>query len=213
MSRARDTNGGGKRSARRPEGPAHARKGGVSQTGKRLLQEFSEDGLTDWAAALTYYGLLSMFPALIALVAVVGYVFNPQQIIDALTSLISQIGPSTAIDTFRGPIEQVAADKGSAGILAIVGIAGALWSASGYTGGFMRASNVIYEVEEGRPIWKLRPLQMVVTLIMVLLLALAAMAVVVSGPLASWRSAARSVSAAPRSPSGTSPSGLSSRSW
>jgi membrane protein len=66
----------------------------------------------------------------------------------------------------------------------VVGIAAALWTASGYVGAFMRASNVIYEVEEGRSIFKLRPLQMLVTLLLVLLLAVVLIAVVVTGPLA-----------------------------
>jgi membrane protein len=174
-----------KRSGRRPEGPAHPRKAGTFQTLKRTVSEFSEDGLTDWAAALTYYGVLSMFPALIALVSVVGLVFDPQQIIGTLTDIVGQLGPATAVETFRGPIEQVAASRSTLGIALILGVLGALWSGSGYVGGFMRASNVIYEVEEGRPIWKLRPLQMVVTLIMVLLIAIAAVAVIVTGPLAS----------------------------
>jgi membrane protein len=170
---------------RRPAGPAHPRKGGAFQTLKRTGAEFSEDQLTDWAACLTYYGVLSMFPALIALVSIVGLVFDPQQIINTLTDIVRQLGPTTAVDTFSGPIEQVASSQGTAGLMLIVGLVGALWSASGYVGGFMRASNVIYEVEEGRPIWKLRPLQMVVTLIMVLLLAIAAVSVIVTGPLAS----------------------------
>jgi membrane protein len=176
---------GRKRSGRRPEGPAHARKGSLFQTLKRTLTEFSEDNLTDWAAALTYYGVLSMFPALIALVSIVGLVFDPQEIIRTLTDIVGQLGPATAIDTFRGPIEQVASSQSTAGIALIFGVVVALWSGSGYVGAFMRASNVIYEVEEGRPIWKLRPLQMVVTLIMILLLAIAAISVIVTGPLAS----------------------------
>jgi membrane protein len=176
---------GRKRSGRRPEGPAHARKGSLFQTLKRTLTEFSEDNLTDWAAALTYYGVLSMFPALIALVSIVGLVFDPQEIIRTLTDIVGQLGPATAIDTFRGPIEQVASSQSTAGIALIFGVVMALWSGSGYVGAFMRASNVIYEVEEGRPIWKLRPLQMVVTLIMILLLAIAAISVIVTGPLAS----------------------------
>ena len=174
-----------KRSARRPEGPAHPRKGGIFQTLKRTVSEFSEDKLMVWAAALTYYGVLSMFPALIALVSIVGLVFDPQEIIAALTDIVRQLGPTTAVHTFSGPINQVASSRSTAGIGLIVGVLGALWSGSGYVGGFMQASNVMYEVEEGRPIWKLRPLQMFVTLVMVMLIAVAAIAVVVTGPLAS----------------------------
>jgi membrane protein len=173
-----------KTSARRPEGPAHARKGSLGQTLKRTLTEFKEDELTDRAAALTYYAVLSIFPALIALVSIVGLVGDPKTVTDTLTKVISQIGPGSAVDTFKGPIDGLTKSSGTAGIALIVGIAAALWTASGYVGAFMRASNVIYEVEEGRSIVKLRPLQMLVTLVLVVLLALVLVALVLTGPLA-----------------------------
>jgi membrane protein len=173
-----------KRAGRRPEGPAHARKGSLVETLKRTMTEFSEDELTDRAAALTYYGVLSIFPALIALVAIVGLVMNPQTVTDALTEVVSSIGPASAVDTFQGPIEQLTRSNSTAGIMLIVGIAGALWTASGYVGAFMRAANVIYEVEEGRSIIKLRPLQMLVTLVLIIMLALVLVALVLTGPLA-----------------------------
>ena len=173
-----------KRAGRRPEGPAHARKGSLFQTLKRTIAEFSEDELTDRAAALTYYGVLSIFPALIAMVAIVGLVMQPQTVTDALTDVVSSIGPASAVETFKGPIEQITRSSGTAGIMLIVGIAGALWTASGYVGAFMRAANVIYEVEEGRSIFKLRPLQMLVTLVLIIMLALVLVALVLTGPLA-----------------------------
>jgi membrane protein len=117
-------------------------------------------------------------------VSLVGLVFSPQQVTDALNQIVAQLGPSSAVETLKGPIESITADKGKAGIMLIVGIVAALWSASGYVGAFMRASNVMHEVDEGRPIWKLRPLQMLVTLAMILLLVLAAVAVIVTGPVA-----------------------------
>ncbi len=181
------TNGndtGEKRSARLPEGPAHPRKGSLFATLKRTLTEFSEDELTDRAAALTYYGVLSIFPALIALVSIVGIVGDPATVTKALTDVISKIGPASAVDTFKGPIEGLTKSSGAAGILLIVGIASALWTASGYVGAFMRASNVIYEVEEGRSFVKLRPLQMLVTLVLILMLAMVLLALVLTGPLA-----------------------------
>jgi membrane protein len=101
-----------------------------------------------------------------------------------LTDVIGSLGPSSAVDTFRQPIESVTANKGAAGILAIVGVAAALWSASGYVGAFTEASNSIYEVEEGRPFWKLKPLQLLVTLVCIALVAITAPALVVSGPRA-----------------------------
>lgn len=173
-----------KRSGREPQGPAHPRRGGVGPTLKRAMSEFKEDNLTDWAAALTYYGVLSIFPALIALVSVIGLVSNPQTIIKQATDLVSSIGPASAVQTFKGPIQSLAANKSGAGIALIVGVAAALWTASGYVGAFMRASNQIYEVEEGRSFIKLRPLQMLVTLVLVLLQAVVLIALVVTGPLA-----------------------------
>jgi membrane protein len=174
-----------KRSGRQPEGPAHPRKGSAGQTLKRTLTEFSEDNLTDAAAALTYYAILSIFPALLALVSIVGLVGDPHTVTKEMTTLVTSIGPASAAQTFKGPIDGLTKSSGTAGILLIAGIAAALWSASGYVGAFMRASNVIYEVEEGRSFIKLRPLQMLVTLVLVLLLALVLVALVLTGPLAS----------------------------
>jgi membrane protein len=173
-----------KLTGRRPEGSPHPRKGSAFQTVKRTVTEFSEDNLTDWAAALTYYAVLSIFPALIALVAVVGLVGDPQAITRELTSLVSSIGPASAAKTFQQPIQSLTKSHGTAGILLIAGIASALWTASGYVGAFMRASNTIYEVEEGRSFIKLRPLQMLVTLILVVLLALVLVALILTGPIA-----------------------------
>jgi membrane protein len=152
---------------------------------KRTLTEFSEDNLSDWAAALTYYGLLALFPALIALVGLLGLVGNPSSTTTTITSIVTKLGPSSAAQTFAGPIKSITSHKSTAGIMGIVGLVAALWSASAYVGAFMRASNIIYETPEGRPIWKLRPLQMLVTLVMVLLLALVALALVLTGPVVS----------------------------
>jgi membrane protein len=185
---------GEKRSGGRPEGPPHPRKGGIVQTVKRTIAEFKEDNLSDAAAALTYYSVLSIFPALIALVSIVGIVGDPQTVTSALTDVVSSIGPASAVETFKGPIEEVTKNRGAAGILLVAGIASALWAASAYVGGFMRASNVIYEVEEGRSFIKLRPLQMLVTLVLVLLLALVLVALVLTGPVASQVGSAIGVS-------------------
>jgi membrane protein len=170
-----------RRSDYRPEGAGTGTN--VFATLKRTLQEFSEDNLTDWAAALTYYGLLSLFPALIALVSILGIFGDPVATTRTVTDVVTQIGPDTAADTFSGPIESITSNRGTAGVLFFVGLAAALWSASGYIGAFMRASNVVYETPEGRPFWKLRPLQVLVTLVMILLLALVALAIVLTGPV------------------------------
>lgn len=183
------------RPGRRPAGPAHPPKGSMLQTAKRTWSEFSEDNLTDAAAALTYYAILSIFPALLALVAIVGLVGDPQTVTKEMTTLVTSIGPKSAAQTFKGPIQELTKSSRAAGVLVIVGIAAALWTASGYVGAFMRASNVIYEVEEGRSVIKLRPLQMLVTLVLVILLALTLVALVLTGPLASKVGAAVGIGA------------------
>jgi membrane protein len=151
---------------------------------KRTAREFQDDNLTDWAAALTYYAVLSLFPALIVLVAILGLVGRHPETTDALLEIVDRIGPSSAVDSFRGTIESVVRSNASAGALLSVGLAGAVWSASGYIGAFIRAMNAVYEIEEGRPFWKLRPLQIAVTIAMVLLLAIVSISLVVTGPLA-----------------------------
>jgi len=161
------------------------RKSGVWPTLKRTVQEFQEDNLTDWAATLTYYGLLSLFPALIALVSIVGLVGDPESTTNTLTDIVERVGPDTATETFEGPIQQVTESRATAGFALIASTLVALWSASGYLGAFIRASNVIYETREGRPFWKLRPLQIAMTLVIVLLLALMAMGIVLTGPIVS----------------------------
>jgi membrane protein len=150
---------------------------------RRTATEFSEDNLTDWAAALTYYGLLALFPALIALVSIVGLFADPKVTAQKITEIVTQIGPSSGAQTFSGPIKSITSNQSAAGILFVVGLLGALWAASGYVGAFMRASHVIYETPEGRPIWKLRPLQMLVTLVIVVLVAVLALALVLTGPI------------------------------
>jgi membrane protein len=178
------TNGSPEDEARRDYRPTGAEaKTGWFATLSRTATEFSEDNLTDWAAALTYYGLLSLFPALIALVSVVGLIGDPQSTTRTITDIVTRIGPESAAQTFSGPIESITSNQSRAGIALVVGLLVALWSASGYIGAFMRVSNVIYETPEGRPIWKLRPLQMLVTLAMVILLALVALGLVLTGPI------------------------------
>lgn len=172
-----ETAPGAARDEHRPVGVE--RSSSTRATLRRTFTEFKEDGLTDWAAALTYYGLLSLFPALLVLSAIVGLVASP----DDITDVILEIAPASAADTLSGPIESITSNAGSAGAVLGVGLLGALWGASGYVAAFGRASNVIYETLEGRPFWKLRPLQVLITLVMVVLLALVTMAIVLTGPI------------------------------
>ena len=156
----------------------------VFATVKRTFTEFLEDGLADWAAALTYYGLMALFPALIAFVGVFGLVADPAGATRTITEVVNQIGPESAAQTFSGPIESITSSSATSGYLAVFGFLVAIWSASGYVGAFIRASNVIYETPEGRPFWKLRPLQVAITLVTVTLAAITLLALIVSGPLA-----------------------------
>ncbi|MGH2741329.1 MAG: YihY/virulence factor BrkB family protein [Thermoleophilaceae bacterium] len=165
-----------------PEGPTDL--GGKSWFAvlKRTVTGFREDNLSDWAAALTYYGILSIFPAIIALVSIVGLLGSSAT--QSLIDNVSTVAPGPAKDIVTGAIENLQKDKGAAGVLFIVGLAGALWSASGYVAAFMRASNSIYGVEEGRPIWKTLPTRLGTTIVLLVLLAVTALAVTLTGGLA-----------------------------
>jgi membrane protein len=149
---------------------------------RRTVREFREDNLTDWAAALTYYAVLAIFPAIIALVSILGLVGSSatQPLLDNLGKLT----PGPAKDVFTSAIQNLQQNRGGAGVIFILGLAGALWSASGYVAAFMRASNAIYDVGEGRPIWKTVPVRVGVTVVLVVLLALSALAVALTGGLA-----------------------------
>ena len=158
---------------------------GLPATLRRTVGSFRAHNLTDQAAALTYYGLLSLFPALIAMVSLIGIFGDPKSTTESLTEIITEIGPESAAETFSGPIESLASDQKAAGFAFVLGLVAAIWSASAYVGAFMRASNVIYETPEGRPFWKLRPLQIAVTLLLVTMMALLLLGLVLTGPVVS----------------------------
>jgi membrane protein len=167
---------------RTPEAPT--KLGGRSWLSvlKRTVKEFKEDNLTVWAAALTYFGVLAIFPALLALVSILGLLGSgsTQPLIDNLGS----VAPGPAKEIITTTIQNLQKSQSSAGLFFIVGLAVALWSASGYVAAFMRASNAIYDVEEGRPIWKTIPVRLGITVVLVVLLAITAVAVVFTGGLA-----------------------------
>jgi membrane protein len=149
---------------------------------KRAWREFNEDKVTDWAAALTYYGVLSIFPMLLALISLLG-LFG-QSATQPLLDNISAVAPGPAKDIVTNAITNLQKSQGSAGVMFFVGLGLALWSASGYVGAFMRASNDIWDVDEGRPAWKTIPLRVGVTGLLLVLLTISALAVVLTGPLA-----------------------------
>jgi len=167
---------------RAPDSPGDL--GGTSKmdTLKRTFKEFSADNITDWAAALTYYAVLALFPAIIALVSIVGLVGSSAT--DPLLENIGKVAPGPAKEILTSAIEGLAKSQGAAGFAFIIGLVLALNSASSYVSAFTRASNSIYDVEEGRPVWKLKPQQIGIVLVLILLLVVIAVAVTVSGPLA-----------------------------
>ncbi|MGP3926296.1 YihY/virulence factor BrkB family protein [Streptomyces sp. 8N616] len=149
---------------------------------KRTVKEFKGDNLTDWAAALTYYGVLAIFPALLALVSILGLLGT-----DTIRPLIDNLGsiaPGAARDILTSTLEQLEGNQGRASIALIIGIVVALWSASGYIAAFMRASNAVYDIGEGRPVWKTLPIRFAITVVVVVLLAAIAVGVVFTGTLA-----------------------------
>ena len=165
-----------------PDGPEDLTRESWSGALKRTVREFREDNLTDWAAALTYYGVLAIFPALLAVVSVLGLIgpSATQPLIDNVNAL----APGPAKQLVVSAIRNLQHSSGAAGVLFVVGIALAIWSASGYVAAFMRASNVIYDVGEGRPIWKTLPTRVLTTLALLAMLALVAVGVTVTGDLA-----------------------------
>ena len=168
--------------ARKPDNPTDLKKPTLVYTLKKTLREFTSDQCTDLAASLTYYSVLALFPGLLAVVSILGLVSDPKKTIDTLLDIIGNIGSQQVVELIRDPVEGLVRSP-AAPITFIVGIVGALWSASGYVGAFGRAMNRIYNVREGRPIWKLRPTMLGVTVTTVVLLVIGLL-VLVSGPLA-----------------------------
>ena len=175
------TRDGGAAGGPDPETPTELEKSDWKGVLKRTFKEFKEDNLTDWAAALTYYGVLSLAPGLLVLVSLLGLFGSSAT--QPLIESVNALAPGPARDLIGSTVQNLASSS-AAGAAFFIGIAAALWSASNYVGAFIRAANAIYEAEEGRPFWKLRPLQIVLTVIGVVILAAISLLVVVSGPLA-----------------------------
>jgi membrane protein len=149
---------------------------------KRTIREFQDDNLTDLAAALTYYGVLAIFPMLIVIVSVLGLIGN--SVTQPLIQNVGTFAPGAAQTIIKSAVKNIQSQQGTAGVLFVVGLLVALWSASGYIAAFMRAANIVWDVPEGRPIYKTIPIRLGVTLITVILLTLSALAVVFTGTLA-----------------------------
>ena len=168
--------------ARGAEGPTDVSGGGRWAAVKRAIKEFQEDNITDWAAALTYYAVLSLFPALIVLVSLVGLAGQSAQATSTLLDVVGQFAPAETTNQVREAIDNIA--RTGTGTLLGIGLLGAVWSASGWVGAFIRAANAVWDVEEGRPFWKTIPLRLVITVVGLVLTAVILVGLVVSGPLA-----------------------------
>jgi membrane protein len=166
-----------------PEDPTHIPKQGWVSILKRSVKQFSHDDVTDRAAALTYFGVLALFPGVLVLISLLG--LAGRSFTDKVLANLRQLAPGSVSNFLQTVIQQVQGKSGAASIGAIIGLLIALWSASGYVAAFMRASNAIYEVDEGRPIWRTAPLRLGVTVLLVILLVASAVMVVVTGPVAS----------------------------
>jgi YihY family inner membrane protein len=179
-SRAEDRQRG--RRDREVERPTQLPGGSWWAAVKRTVREFRVDNLSDWAAALTYYSVLSIFPALLVLISLID--LAGQATIQTLLDNLGQVAPGSVNQVLEAAISNLQQTRGSASVLALAGLATALWSASSYIAAFMRASNAIYDVPEGRPIWKTLPIRIGVTVVVMALLAVSAVAVVATGGLA-----------------------------
>lgn len=167
---------------RAPDDPGDLPKQGWLAVLKRTGKEFSNDKLTHWAAALTYYGVLSIFPALLALVSILGLV--GQSATQPLLDNLGGAAPGPAKEILTNALEGLQNGGGKSGLAFVIGLATAIWAASGYISGFMDASNAIWDVEEGRPIYKKLPIRVGVTVVMLVLLSALAVMTVVTGPVA-----------------------------
>jgi membrane protein len=168
---------------RKVDSPTGLTRGSWGYVLRKTYREFGDDHCTDLAAGLTYYAVLSLFPAAIALISLLGVVGQGSTSVDKVVEVLRPLVSADTLATVQPALEHIAASQ-SAGIGLVLGLAGALWSASGYVGAFGRAMNTVYEIDEGRPFWKLRPWTILVTLVAILLVACVLAMLIVSGPLA-----------------------------
>ncbi|WP_031101279.1 YihY/virulence factor BrkB family protein [Streptomyces sp. NRRL S-15] len=165
-----------------PDGPAAMHKKSWWAVLKRTVREFVDDELGDRAAALTYYSVLSLFPALLVLVSLLGVAGKSatQKVMDNLQDL----APGPVRDILSDAVQQLQGNGGTGSLMAVIGLLLAAWSASGYTAAFIRCSNTVYDMPEGRPVWKVLPLRLGLTVTLMVLAVFSALIVVFTGPLA-----------------------------
>jgi len=167
----------------KPDSPTDVAKPSWKYIARKTLREFTKDQCPDLAAGLTYYAVLSLFPALLALVSLLGIFGDAEKTTTALLDIVKGIAPGSTMDTISGPVRELTSSP-AAGFTLVIGLAVALWSASGYINAFGRAMNRIYEIDEGRGFVKLRGTMLAVTVLCVVIVALLAAMLVLSGPVA-----------------------------
>lgn len=167
----------------KPDSPVRLRASSWKYIFKRSIGEFSRNKCTDLAASLTYFAMLSIFPGLLAMVSLLGLVGQAESTTKNMVSILDRFASDQVVETLKQPIEQLSTAP-SAGLAFAVGLVGALWSASGYVGAFGRSINQIYDVQEGRPVYKLKPIILLLTLVLLLCAALLVVLLVISGPVA-----------------------------
>ncbi|QNN51613.1 YihY/virulence factor BrkB family protein [Nocardioides mesophilus] len=168
---------------RKPDSPTELKKTSWKYVGRKSFREFLDDQCTDLAAALTYYAVLSIFPAMLALVSLLGLVGQAEESVKTALNVLDPLVSDQTLNAVKPLLENLAKSD-TAGLTAVIGLVGAIWSASGYVGAFGRAMNRIYEIREGRPVWKLRPLMLLITVVALILCAAVLLMLVVSGPVA-----------------------------
>ncbi|MER6118084.1 YihY/virulence factor BrkB family protein [Streptomyces sp. NPDC001743] len=169
-------------SGRPPASPGEVSKSSWAHILKRTVKEFKRDELADRAAGLTYYAILALFPALLVLVALLGLAGHSAT--QTVLNNIQKLAPGSSRDVITHAVTQLQSTGGTSSVLAVVGLLGALWSASGYIAAFIRTSNAAYDVPEGRPAWKVLPLRVGMTLLLMILACVSALIVVLTGGLA-----------------------------
>ncbi|AAZ54289.1 ribonuclease BN [Thermobifida fusca YX] len=167
-----------------PESPAELPATSWWASLKRTVVEFKEDNLTDLAAGLTYYAVLSIFPALLVLVSLLG--LAGQSATDTISDQLSAVAPDETVEIVTGVLTNLQANQATASLVGLLSLALAVWSASAYVAAFMRAANIVYDIREGRPFWKTLPVRVGITLLLLTLVAISALAVILSGGVAQW---------------------------
>ncbi|AWB87602.1 YihY/virulence factor BrkB family protein [Mycetocola zhujimingii] len=180
---AKEQNAPDPNDSRKPDDPSDVKKPSWGYVFKRTIREFGRDKCTTLAAALTYYAVLAIFPALLALISLIGLFGEAGETTKLLLQIIETAGSESTAETLRGPIEQLASAPG-AGLALVIGLLGAIWSASGYVNAFSQAMNQVYEVDEGRPFWKLRPVILLITVVLLLIAVVIILLLIISGPIA-----------------------------